>query len=335
MRRDLPTRPSLDHLKKQAKDLLDGHQRGDEEALARIRDAVPAFARMSDEDLARAPFALHDAQSAIAREYGQKSWSELREEVAARIAAEPPSEELMKALLNLPFPEAVSAALKASWSRRPEAAAVAKGPVPATLPLIAMRNALFTPGAFGPIHVSRGSSRAAALAALARRPPTLALFSQRAEETEDVDAEALHPVGCEALVYTRIPDGERAEREWVILEGVRWIELASLETGPSGYQVARVKPVHIEPGDAAEVGALATSLRALARPLAGALPGGQRIVAMLDELEPGRLADLIIANLPVSVTEKARYAAEPRLAERLRIATAMTQALAASGGAPR
>jgi Lon protease-like protein len=332
MRRDLPTRPSLDHLKKQAKDLLDGHQRGDEEARSRIRDAVPAFARMSDEALARASFALHDAQSAIAREYGHKSWNELREEVAARIAGQPPSEELMKALLNLPFPETVSTALKESWPRRPEAVAVAKATGPGALPLIAMRNAFFTPGVFGPIHVARGSSMAAVLAALARRPATLALFSQRAEETENVDAEALHPVGCEALVYTRVPDGERT---WVILEAVRWIELASLEAGSSGYQVAHVTPMHIEPGDATEVAALAESLRAHARPLAGALPGGQRIVSMLDELEPGPLADLIIGNLPVSVAEKARYASEPRLAERLRIATAMTEALAASGGAPR
>ena len=58
-------------------------------------------------------------------------------------------------------------------------------------------------------------------------------------------------------------------------------------------------------------------------------------MAMLDELEAGPLADLIIANLPVPVAEKARYASEPRLAERLRIATALTEALAATAGAPR
>ena len=72
MRRELPTQPHIDHLKKQAKDLLEAHERGDAEALARIRAAVPAFAGMGDEELARAPFALHDAQSAIAREYGLK-----------------------------------------------------------------------------------------------------------------------------------------------------------------------------------------------------------------------------------------------------------------------
>ncbi len=331
MRRELPIRPSLDHLKKQAKDLLDAHQRGEEEALARIRAAVPSFAGMSDEELARAPFALHDAQSAIAREYGLKSWSELRDEVASRIASQPPSEELMKALLALPYPEAVGAGLKDAWTRRPEAIAAGKLPLASALPLVALRNALLAPGAFAPIHVSRATSRAATAAALARKPPTLALFSQRSEESEDVDVESLYPTGCEAIVYAQIPDGESA---WVVLEGIRWIALQSIETSPLGHAVARVAPVRLDPGDESEVSSLAEALRARARPLAGALPGGQRIVAMLDDLEAGPLADLVIANLPVPVAEKARYASEPRLAERLRIASALTQAVAESAGPP-
>jgi Lon protease-like protein len=200
------------------------------------------------------------------------------------------------------------------------------------LPLIAMRNALFTPGTFGPIHVARAGSMAAALAALARRPPTLALFSQRAEETENVDAEALHPVGCEAIVYAQIADGERA---WVVLEGVRWLGLDALGSAADGYQVAHVRAMPVDRGDPAEVAALAGALLTCARPLASALPGGPRLVAMLDALEAEPLADLVIGNLPVSVAEKARYASEPRLAERLRIATRLTQALAASGAAPR
>jgi Lon protease-like protein len=331
MRRVLPTRPSLDHLKKQAKDLLDAHQRSEEEALARIRAAVPSFAGMDDAELARAPFALHDAQSAIAREYGLKSWSELRDEVASRIASQPPSEELMKALLALPFPDAVAAALKDAWARRPEAIPAARLPLASALPLVALRNALLTPGAFAPIHVSRTASRAAVADALARKPPTLALFSQRSEETEDVDVGSVYPTGCEAIVYAQIPDGERT---WVVLEGIRWITLQSIETTPSGHAVARVAAVRLEPGDASEVSALAEALRARARPLAGALPGGQRVVAMLDDLEAGPLADLVIANLPVPVAEKARYASEPRLAERLRIAGALMQAVAASAGPP-
>ena len=330
MRRELPTRPSLDHLKKQAKDLLDAHQRADAEALARIRAAVPSFAGMGDAELARAPFALHDAQSAIAREYGAKSWSELREEVASRLAGQPLPEELMRALLNLPFPEAVGMALRDAWARRPEGVAAAKLPLPDTLPLVAMRDALLTPGALAPICVGRASSKAAIDEALARKPATLAIFTQHAPETEDVDAASLYPIGIEAIVYARIPDGERA---WVVLEGVRWIALESIEAASSRHPIARVKAVHLVPGDAAEVSALAAALREQARPLAVALPGGSRIVAMLDDLEAGPLADLVIANLPVAVAEKARYAAEPKLTERLRIARTLTEALAASGGA--
>jgi ankyrin repeat protein len=70
----LPPRPNLDQLKRQAKDLLQSGER------TRFR-TLPAFASASDETLARAPLALHDAQSVIAREYGFDSWNALREQV--------------------------------------------------------------------------------------------------------------------------------------------------------------------------------------------------------------------------------------------------------------
>ena len=54
--------------------------RADAAALQRFR-ILPAFANVSDADLARRPLALHDAQSAIAREYGFDSWKALHERV--------------------------------------------------------------------------------------------------------------------------------------------------------------------------------------------------------------------------------------------------------------
>lgn len=72
----LPERANLEQLKKQAKDLLHAAQSGDEAALERFR-ALPAF----ESGLDPAVLALHDAQSAIAREYGFASWKELREQV--------------------------------------------------------------------------------------------------------------------------------------------------------------------------------------------------------------------------------------------------------------
>jgi ankyrin repeat protein len=78
--RQLPERPNFDQLKRQAKDLLRAARAHDADALARFR-TLPAFAHHSDPDLGRAPLALHDAQSVIARELGFDSWNALRARV--------------------------------------------------------------------------------------------------------------------------------------------------------------------------------------------------------------------------------------------------------------
>ena len=76
----LPERPDIDQLKRQAKDLLRAARGHDADALARFR-ALPAFAHHGDADLERASLGLYDAQSVIAREYGLDSWNALRERV--------------------------------------------------------------------------------------------------------------------------------------------------------------------------------------------------------------------------------------------------------------
>src|SRR5256886_3401137 len=80
--KQLPPRPNLDQLKRQAKDLLESARRNEPGARVRFR-ALPALASASDETLDRAPLALHDAQSVIAREHGFHSWNALRDHVEA------------------------------------------------------------------------------------------------------------------------------------------------------------------------------------------------------------------------------------------------------------
>src|SRR5262249_45199011 len=80
MATQLPDRPNLDQLKHQAKDLLRDARDRDPVALRRFR-LLPAFARVSDAELAMRPLLLHDAQSVIAREHGFDSWNALREHV--------------------------------------------------------------------------------------------------------------------------------------------------------------------------------------------------------------------------------------------------------------
>lgn len=83
----LPERPHLDHLKKQAKSLLEGVHRGDPESLERFRRALPAAARLDHTAIAAMPLRLHDAQSCVAREYGFDSWTQLKDYVELQVAS--------------------------------------------------------------------------------------------------------------------------------------------------------------------------------------------------------------------------------------------------------
>ena len=71
----LPERPNLEQLKKQAKSLLHSARSQDSGALNRFQEVLAGRQLNTD------TLALHDAQFVIAREYGFKSWNDLREHV--------------------------------------------------------------------------------------------------------------------------------------------------------------------------------------------------------------------------------------------------------------
>jgi len=68
--RRLPAHPSLEQLRKQAKDLLEEYRIGDAAAVAEVE----RFERHPDP----ATFALNDAQRVLARAYGYESWAKLK-----------------------------------------------------------------------------------------------------------------------------------------------------------------------------------------------------------------------------------------------------------------
>lgn len=79
--RPLPDKPSLQHLKYQAKDLLKGHANHDPAVAQRIREFHSHWAKASDAEIFAAHLTLSDAQLAIAREYGFSSWTKLKRRV--------------------------------------------------------------------------------------------------------------------------------------------------------------------------------------------------------------------------------------------------------------
>jgi hypothetical protein len=99
MKRQLPSRPNLDQLKHQARDLLNAHRAGDDDAVRRIRESHPRLSQASEADVRSARFTLSGAQLVIASEYGFGSWPKLKAYVEkARPQSSDPVEELKLAL---------------------------------------------------------------------------------------------------------------------------------------------------------------------------------------------------------------------------------------------
>jgi len=87
----LPARPNLEHLKRQARDLLDAQRAGAVDALQRIREFHPRWHQASDDEIRAARFPLADAYLALAREYGYASWVRLKTFVEREL---PPTDAL-------------------------------------------------------------------------------------------------------------------------------------------------------------------------------------------------------------------------------------------------
>src|SRR5690348_8239050 len=81
--RNLPPRPDLGQLKRQANELLTLQREKKASAAARIAANHPQFKNRPPEDALAPSFALADAQLVIAREYGFPSWAALKHDVEA------------------------------------------------------------------------------------------------------------------------------------------------------------------------------------------------------------------------------------------------------------
>ncbi len=73
--RSLPARPSLEHLRNQAKDLLKAYRSGDPSAVERFRESLPHLPKSADADPS---LSLRDAHRVVASEYGFPGWVEMR-----------------------------------------------------------------------------------------------------------------------------------------------------------------------------------------------------------------------------------------------------------------
>lgn len=81
MKKKLPPRPNLDHLRRQAKTLLADLAAKVPDAIDTFRQYLPSAKRMTETEFSNTKFRLADAQSAIARKSGFAAWPHLARHV--------------------------------------------------------------------------------------------------------------------------------------------------------------------------------------------------------------------------------------------------------------
>ena len=79
--KNLPARPNLDHLRRQAKALLEALQSGNKAAVSTFLKYLPAANGLTGKQLLAAGFRLADAQSTVARSTGFANWPQLARHV--------------------------------------------------------------------------------------------------------------------------------------------------------------------------------------------------------------------------------------------------------------
>lgn len=101
--RSLPSRPSLDQLKRQAKELRSMHRSKSRAAAARIMTHHPEFKALSIKEALAREFPVAHSQLVIAREYGFGTWAQLKQfvELSGRIAKFKPHPRFDEALAAL------------------------------------------------------------------------------------------------------------------------------------------------------------------------------------------------------------------------------------------
>jgi uncharacterized protein (TIGR03067 family) len=81
MAKNLPARPNLDHLRRQAKALLAALEAGEADAISTLVTHLPSAAGLTAQQVRERSFRLADAQSAVARKTGFGSWPQLARHV--------------------------------------------------------------------------------------------------------------------------------------------------------------------------------------------------------------------------------------------------------------
>jgi ATP-dependent Lon protease len=197
--------------------------------------------------------------------------------------------------------------------------------IPAELSLLPLKEHVLFPSVVAPLTVTREASIKLVDDAAVANNRVIGVVTLRDPNIEQPGIDDVYPVGTAAAIrmMVKMPDGVR-----LIVQGLSRIRIDQpVQTEP--YLRASVSPVEdandYTPEQVVEVQAMARNLGATFQKvvqMSPNLPDELQAIPM-NVNEPGVLADLIAAHLPVSVEEKEEILAEGSVRERLRRLTAI------------
>ena len=170
------------------------------------------------------------------------------------------------------------------------------------IPILPLRNSVFFPGSIMPISVGRPKTLAMVKAVEESSEP-IGIVAQKDGSIDDPGPEDLFVMGTTGRIVKALKAGD--EGFHLVLQGLkRFRVLALTQTTP--YLRARVVEVKDINADPVKIEALVMNVKKTAREVVALMPeipsGAAQFVDGIDD--PGHLADLIAANMDVSVEEK-------------------------------
>jgi ATP-dependent Lon protease len=170
------------------------------------------------------------------------------------------------------------------------------------IPILPLRNSVFFPGSIMPISVGRPKTLAMVKAVEESGEP-IGIVAQKDGSIDDPGADDLYAMGTTGRIVKALKAGE--EGFHLVLQGIKRFRVLGL-TQTTPYLRARVVEVQDINADPLKIEALVMNVKKTAREVVGLMPeipsGAAQFVEGIDD--PGHLADLIAANMDVSVEEK-------------------------------
>ena len=170
------------------------------------------------------------------------------------------------------------------------------------IPILPLRNSVFFPGSIMPISVGRPKTLAMVKAVEESGEP-IGIVAQKDGAVDDPGADDLYQMGTTGRIVKALKAGD--EGFHLVLQGLKRFRVLGL-TQTTPYLRARVIEVKDINADPLKIEALVMNVKKTAREVVSLMPeipsGAAQFVEGIDD--PGHLADLIAANMDVSVEEK-------------------------------